>query len=915
MKKSVYLLSVIVVLFIAVPFAGCGGGGGGGDNTSLGENYNPDVKDVIAPYISITSPPQETISTNKTSISVSGIAEDNKAVASITWSSSRGGSGSASGLDEWMVSDIPLAQGDNVITVTVNDYDGNQAKEIITVTCNPYLNFLSKPQSTPDYVFINESYPVTFQVAIENNPNLLASSVRIAEVDVNNNIISTVVSLADDGNVNNGDQVASDGVFCGVNTFSESAERTIRLRVIVETTNSDVQTTAMSEVFSVQVIKHLTDSEISDIVSMPDQIQKKYDELSATMTAEESQTKTMEWLKQQPGIADEMITPSGISYEFTSGVWGVLLLYTDYVKEEDVASIPSSMLGAFTGLYDKSTVSGQSSTSNSNLKGLPLSYAAAAETPTMVGNNWVLIVCPFANQGGSHQLSSAPADRVSQKFKDTGFNVNQLKDTEVTVEKLKTLGDYGTIIINTHGAIVNSDSFHSSHPNLDAIEGYFRKGSHLALMTGETQTEGTIKIYEADLKLRRMVLIDNLFGVTPDFIKTYNMSFPNSIVYNGACFSDHNTSWSNAFLGNGANVYFGYTLLTNVKYGSDTFQSVFDSLINGHKTVHEAWETATTTYGYCYPKNNIFASYFKVWGKTDTIILPPMVYGIVTLNGAGLPGVTITLSGSDSGTTVTDTNGVYEINHLKDGSYMLTPSAASYTFSPASVSVEIKNGGVTFYSTNVFTAKFTGHTIISGRVTLNGTGWAGVTVTLNGSNSKLTDSNGAYSFTDVTNGSYIITPSLAGYSFSPSHIVVTVNNGNPTVPSITARLDNPGDPISVLLSTLVSIPAGSLMMGSTDNEYQQAQYATPVHEVTLQGFEIGAYEVTQAQYEAIMGTNPSYCQGIIYDGYSGNNPVDRATWYNAREFCTKLSALTGRTFTLPSESQWEYACRAGTTSF
>ena len=103
-------------------------------------------------------------------------------------------------------------------------------------------------------------------------------------------------------------------------------------------------------------------------------------------------------------------------------------------------------------------------------------------------------------------------------------------------------------------------------------------------------------------------------------------------------------------------------------------------------------------------------------------------------------------------------------------------------------------------------------------------------------------------------------------------------------------------------------------MGSTDNENGWAQYTTPVHQVTLQAFDIGAYEVTQAQYQAVMGTNPSDFQEA--NGYPNteNNPVEMVSWYDARAFCTALSAMTGRTFTLPSESQWEYACRAGTTT-
>ena len=201
---------------------------------------------------------------------------------------------------------------------------------------------------------------------------------------------------------------------------------------------------------------------------------------------------------------------------------------------------------------------------------------------------------------------------------------------------------------------------------------------------------------------------------------------------------------------------------------------------------------------------------------------------------------------------------------------------------------------------------------ISGTVTLSGGGaLQGVTITLSGTSSgtATTDASGNYSFTDLVNGSYTVIPSLAGYTFTPVSQAVTVNGANATAINFIA---SPvlSDPVNALLNSLVTIPAGTFMMGSTDNENGWAQYTTPVHQVTLQAFEIGAYEVTQAQYQAVMGVNPSAFNGPGRE----NNPVEQVSWYEARAFCTALSALTGLTFTLPSEAQWEYACRAGSTT-
>ncbi len=101
---------------------------------------------------------------------------------------------------------------------------------------------------------------------------------------------------------------------------------------------------------------------------------------------------------------------------------------------------------------------------------------------------------------------------------------------------------------------------------------------------------------------------------------------------------------------------------------------------------------------------------------------------------------------------------------------------------------------------------------------------------------------------------------------------------------------------------LVNVPAGSYMMGS--NEYGDEK---PIHKVTLNGFKMSKYPITQSQYQAVMGTNPSHFKGE-------NLPVEKVTLNNAVEFCEKLSKKIGQIVKLPSEAQWEYACRAGSTA-
>jgi formylglycine-generating enzyme required for sulfatase activity len=115
---------------------------------------------------------------------------------------------------------------------------------------------------------------------------------------------------------------------------------------------------------------------------------------------------------------------------------------------------------------------------------------------------------------------------------------------------------------------------------------------------------------------------------------------------------------------------------------------------------------------------------------------------------------------------------------------------------------------------------------------------------------------------------------------------------------------------------LVLIPKGTFMMGSPESEQGRKQDETQ-HEVTIsKEYYLGVYEVTQAQYEKVMGKNPSHFQGAIVGGENAGLPVENVSWDDAVEFCKWLSELpeekkAGRVYRLPTEAEWEYACRAG----
>ncbi|NEQ70830.1 MAG: SUMF1/EgtB/PvdO family nonheme iron enzyme, partial [Symploca sp. SIO2D2] len=120
---------------------------------------------------------------------------------------------------------------------------------------------------------------------------------------------------------------------------------------------------------------------------------------------------------------------------------------------------------------------------------------------------------------------------------------------------------------------------------------------------------------------------------------------------------------------------------------------------------------------------------------------------------------------------------------------------------------------------------------------------------------------------------------------------------------------------SVMLD-MVAIPGGKFMIGSPDSEKGRENDEGKQREVTVPPFFMGKYSVTQAQWKAVAAL-PKVNRDLKSDPslFKGENmPVERVSWYDAVEFCARLSKKTGRTYRLPSEAEWEYACRAGTTT-
>ncbi|NEQ48497.1 MAG: formylglycine-generating enzyme family protein [Leptolyngbya sp. SIOISBB] len=129
----------------------------------------------------------------------------------------------------------------------------------------------------------------------------------------------------------------------------------------------------------------------------------------------------------------------------------------------------------------------------------------------------------------------------------------------------------------------------------------------------------------------------------------------------------------------------------------------------------------------------------------------------------------------------------------------------------------------------------------------------------------------------------------------------------------TEPLEGLGDAIPL---DMVLINGGTFTMGSPEDEPERDDDEGPQHEVTVPTFFMGRYPVTQAQWR-VVAEMPQASREIEVDpaNFKGpNRPVEQVDWYDAVEFCQRLAKASGRSYRLPSEAEWEYACRSGITT-
>lgn len=160
--------------------------------------------------------------------------------------------------------------------------------------------------------------------------------------------------------------------------------------------------------------------------------------------------------------------------------------------------------------------------------------------------------------------------------------------------------------------------------------------------------------------------------------------------------------------------------------------------------------------------------------------------------------------------------------------------------------------------------------------------------------------------TDMLIGHHTIVISKDGYA--PKTEQFDITEGETQRVNVVLDIGDKTFKVGNVSFTMKPVVGGTFTMGATTEQSSDAwDDEKPAHQVTLSSYYIGETEVTQALWEAVMGSNPSYFKGSIL-------PVEQVSWNDCQEFITKLNAMTGQKFRLPTEAEWEYAARGGNKS-
>jgi len=464
--------------------------------------------------------------------------------------------------------------------------------------------------STPNAVTVNLNDTVLFRFTVNPGVRFTDSVSRLMKTDVNNTE-TEIGLLEDNGNLQNGDEIANDNIYSGRFIINESSAGEIKYKgkgIISSTSNG------YSSVVTITVLTELSSNDIKTVFTTQTNAQNQLITYLAgnPNNIDNASTQLASWLQTQAGVQSvERAGNTGILINYSSGISGGILYslanssgaistlggagISDTIRRNNKAIHPSKQTVGTNDYYSDNTFS-----QNDNV----------LLDPNTIGNRNVLIYEPF--------LAFYPPFNVGQKVKARleqslckDYIVTSYTNQEANVAVLSDITKYGMVVFTTHGLLGKSlFTGEIADTNLAVYKNKYKaliKAGKMSIWKNMViSTVGTV------------VTTADVYVVNNKFISDITGTFPNSVIVNNSCESAMNPDLANAFLGKGAKTYFGYSKVVHVGF----VQTISDSIA---KRLGVESKTSGNTFFNATDPESPFAVFEKKVGSDDLNFSPSLI--------------------------------------------------------------------------------------------------------------------------------------------------------------------------------------------------------------------------------------------------------------------------------------------------
>lgn len=539
---------------------------------------------------------------------VAGTAADAWGVERIDWAIEGGASGTATGTETWEIASLPLAFGENDVTVTAVDAAGNTASETFTAV---RLEALAAMSINPAVILTNSAREIRVTAAIDPDFQVGAGGVRLTAVDAAGEELDEIAVLRDNGALDDGDEILGDGIYSALVVISRATPQELRLQVIADVAGgSTPEARSPVRLLAIHPPTSSEDDQLLDAVQH--NAAASLNSMLAQGTALADAVGALaDEIAVQDGVASVEVegeTAIGIRYE--SGLLGGLLLAR--TDEAGTTTTRGGWVGTSGALgtvgadlrpgaralpSDVALQTRSDTIVRATGPGVPLErqtrgeradprmpaaasgVAATNGTDLAILNRKVLIYAPY--EAVWDPYNEGPDLVAMLAASALEFDVTHLSDQEATIAELERLTEYGLVVLATHGSagrhiLTGEVATDERREEYDAL----RQDGQVVVWTyieiGDDEDEATVR--------------EDVFGVTDAFIDALPGTFPQSLIVNNSCESTLRDDLSDAFLARGAATYVGYSEVVSSAFAVDMVLELIAPMVGDNlETVGEAF--------------------------------------------------------------------------------------------------------------------------------------------------------------------------------------------------------------------------------------------------------------------------------------------------------------------------------------